>query len=101
MNELPGWFVNVGTVSYRSKKSFYTMWPNYNDVFYGKDSDEFGDQYEIRIICVPPDPVMEIERKIVNIGNLQGHTFITGIENPDHMIESGYTNALESSFKCD
>lgn len=97
---LPGWFVNAGTVLYRSKKSFYTIWPRYNDIFYGKDSDEFAHQFEIRILCVPPEPIMKLERKIINIGNLHGYTFITGIENPDHMIESEYSNALGSPFKC-
>lgn len=100
IKELPGWFVNAGTVSYRSKKSFYTMWPSYNDIFYGKDSEDFAHQFEIRIICVPPEPIMKLERKIINIGNLHGYTFITGIENPDHMIESEYSTALGSPFKC-
>ena len=100
MKEFPDWIVNAGTVQYRSKKCFYTMWPSYNDIFYGKDSDEFGHQYEIRIVCVPPTPIMNLEAKIIDIGNLYGYTLITGIESPDHMIESEYTNALGSPFKC-
>lgn len=100
LNELPGWFVNAGTVQYRSNKLFYTMWPTYNDIFYGKESDEFMHQYEIRILCVPPDPIMKLERKFINIGNLFGYTFVTGTESPDHMIESEYTNNLGSPFKC-
>ena len=42
---------------------------------------------------------MKLERKIINIGNLYGYTFISGIENPDQMIESEYTNAMGSPFK--
>lgn len=100
MNVLTGWHVSAGTTFYRPKKSFTTMWPSYNDIFYGKDGDEFAHQFETRIVCVPPEPIMELERKIVNIGNLHGYTFITGVEDPNHMIESEYSNALGSPFKC-
>jgi hypothetical protein len=100
MKELPDWFVNAGTVRYRSKKCFYTMWPSYDDILYGKDGEEFGHQFEIRIVCVPPEPIMNLKTRIVNIENLHGYTFITGIESPNHMIESEYTNALGSPFKC-
>lgn len=34
------------------------------------------------------------------IGDLYGYTFITGIESPDNMIESEYSNALGSLFRC-
>jgi len=100
MKSLPGWFINAGTVRYKSKKVFYSLWPSYDDIFYGKDSDSYGHQYEIRIVCVPPEPIKKLSRKIVSIGNLYGYTFITGVERPNSMIESEHSNALGSPFKC-
>ncbi len=100
MKELPGWFINAGTVKYRSKEAFYTLWPEYNDIFYGKETKNYTNQYEIRIVCVPPEPIKELPQKIINISNLHGYTYITGIENPENMIESEYINALGSPFKC-
>lgn len=100
MIRLPGWLVNAGTVRYRSTKAFYTMWPRYDDIFYGKDSGKYGHQYEVRIVCVPPNPIKILERKIVNIGNLHGYTYITGLESPHLMIPSEHSEALGSLFKC-
>ena len=100
MKDLPGWFVNAGTVSYRSKKAFYTLWPEYDDIFYGKETTSYTHQYEIRIVCVPPEPIKTLSKKIINIGDLHGYTYITGIENPDKMIESEHSNAIGSPFKC-
>jgi hypothetical protein len=98
--ELPGWLVNAGTVRYRSKKAFYSLYPSYRDIFYNKDAEEFMHQYEVRIVCAPPKRILDLEAKVIRIGNLYGYTFITGIEDPKRMIESEYSNALGSPFKC-
>jgi hypothetical protein len=101
MQALPGWFVNAGTVKYRSKKAFYSLYPSYHDIFYGKGQEDYIHQHEIRIVCAPPTPRMNLEKIFVEIGNLHGYTFITGVEAPNSMVESEYSNALGSPFKCD
>lgn len=98
--KLPGWLISAGTVRYRAKKAFYSMYPTYHDIFYNKDADEFKHQHEIRVVCVPPEPMLNLEPIVVHIGNLYGYTFITGLENPNHMIESEHSDALGSPFKC-
>lgn len=93
---LPGWLINAGTVRYRSKQEFYSMNPSYHDIFYHKDADKFGHQYEIRIVCAPPVRTLNLEPLIVTIGNLYGYTLIAGLENPELMIESEHSNSLGS-----
>ncbi len=100
MKELPGWLVNAGTVRYRSKKAFYSMYPSYHDISYNKEAEEFKHQYEVRIVCVPPKPMLNLKPIVVQIGNLYGYTFITGLEDPERMIESEHSNALGSLYKC-
>jgi hypothetical protein len=76
------------------------MWPSNDDIYYGKNASKFKHQYEIRIVCVPPNPKKELDRIIVNIGDLHGYTHITGIESPNQTIPSEYSDALGSPFKC-
>jgi len=99
MAALPGWAVDAGTARYRSPSAFYSMYPTNQDVYYGKRA-EYSHQREIRIVCTPPSPIRTLDPKIVCIGDLYGYTFITGIESPDNMIESEYSNAFGSPFRC-
>lgn len=96
---LPGWLINAGTVQYRSKQAFHSLYPSYRDIFYHKDADKFGHQYEIRIVCAPPERTLNLEPLVIPISNLYGYTFITGLENPERMIESERSNSLGSPYK--
>lgn len=98
MAALPGWAVDAGTARYQSPNVFYSMYPTNQDVYYGKQN-EYTHQCEIRIVCTPPSPIRTLDPKIVCVGDLYGYTFITGIESPDNMIESEYSNAPGSPFK--
>lgn len=98
--KLPGWSLSAGTVRYRSSKAFNSMYPTGYDIFYNKDAEKFSHQNEIRIVCAPPEPILRLDPMVVHIGHLHGYTFITGVEDSDRMIESEYSNALGSPFKC-
>ncbi len=100
MKEMPGWLINAGTVRYKSKNTFYTLNPSYHDINYSKDSDDFSHQCEIRIVCFPPEPIMNLERRIIEIDHLCEYTYITGIENPKHIIKSKHSKSVYSPFKC-
>lgn len=97
MNELPDWTINAGSVRYKSKNDVFNMDNGYRDIFYGK-SDEYRHQREIRIVCAPPKSILNLLPITVDIGNLYGYSFITGIEDSNKMVESEYSNALGSPF---
>ncbi len=100
MKEIPGWLINAGTVHYKSRNAFYAFNPSYHDINYTKDAENFSHQCEIRIVCFPPEPVMNLERQIIDIGDLCEYTYITGTENPKHIIKSKYSKSSYSPFKC-
>lgn len=99
MNALPDWAVDAGTVRYSSPGSFRTLYPMNQDVYYGK-KDAYLHQLEVRIVCTPPKPIRHLTPTLVNIGNLYGYTYITGVEAPNNMIEAEYSEAIGSPFKC-
>lgn len=99
MRALPDWAVDAGTARYRSLNSFFGMYPTNQDIYYEKTVDHVH-QAEIRIVCTPPKPVPRLEPMIVEMGNLYGYTYITGIEAPDWMIEAEHSEALGLPFKC-
>ena len=98
MEALPDWAVDAGTVRYRSPSALHTLYPIKQDIYYGKDK-AYEHQYEIRIVCTPPKPVIQLEPMLVSIGNLYGYSYLTGIESPNSMIECEHSDSLGSPFK--